>query len=202
MKNHAINLFYNGVTMNRINHCVHVLLLVLFTNTSGTTLAEQNERYIHEEIVVNGNIEEVFKAWTTEEGVKSFFAPECNIELKVDGVYNIYFFPSEEPGKRGAEGMRILALEPNKMFSFSWGAPRLLFPNVKKQRTLVVLRFKDLGDNKTRLILHQTGWGEGEEWDKAFEYFDSAWKDIVFKRLQDRFDNGPINWKDHEGNQN
>jgi len=186
--------------MNRINVYVLALLITLFIIVPKTTIADQDERYIHVEIVVNGNIKDVFKAWTTEEGVESFFAPECKIEPKVDGAYNIYFFPSEEPGKRGAEGMRILALEQNKMFSFSWGAPRLLFPNVKNQRTLVMLRFKALGDNKTKLILHQTGWGEGEEWDKAYEYFDKAWKNVVLKRLQDRFDNGPIKWKDSKAN--
>jgi uncharacterized protein YndB with AHSA1/START domain len=187
--------------MRQLNLSVSVLLVALFIISPSITCADQDERYIHVEIVVNGNIEEVFKAWTTEDGVKSFFAPECNIEPKVDGAYNIYFFPSEEPGKRGAEGMRILALEQNKMFSFSWGAPRLLFPNVKKQRTLVVLRFKDLGDNKTKLILHQTGWGEGKEWDKAYEYFDNAWKNVVLKRLQERFDNGSIKWKEFEDSQ-
>lgn len=188
--------------MNRQNVYLLVWLTFLFIIVPMTSLAVQDERYIHVEIVVNGNIEDVYKAWTTEEGIKSFFAPECKIEPKVDGAYNIYFFPSEEPGKRGAEGMRILALEQNKMFSFSWGAPRLLFPNVKKQRTLVVLRFEDLGDNKTKLILHQTGWGEGEEWDKAYEYFDNAWKNVALKRLQDRFDNGPIKWEDPEVNHN
>ena len=187
--------------MKQLNRYALTLLIILFCIAPRTTIADQDERYILVEIIVNGNIEEVFKAWTTEEGVKSFFAPECDIDLKVDGTYNIYFFPYEEPGKRGAEGIRIFALEPNKMFSFSWGAPRLLFPNVKKQRTLVVLKFEDLGNNKTKLILHQTGWGDGEEWDKAFEYFENAWENVVLKRLQDRFNNGPIKWKEFERNQ-
>lgn len=41
----------------------------------------------------------------------------------------------------------------------------------------------------------ETGWGEGDEWDKAFAYFSSAWQDVVLKRLQYRFEVGPVDWK-------
>ncbi len=39
----------------------------------------------------------------------------------------------------------------------------------------------------------QLGWGEGEQWDKVFDYFTEAW-DIVLGRLQYRFSAGPIDW--------
>lgn len=66
-------------------------------------------RKIYYEITVNGSIEEVWDAWTTKEGIKTFFAPDCNIDYRIDGVYEIFFSPEKEPGLRGAEGMRIKA---------------------------------------------------------------------------------------------
>jgi len=114
------------------------------------------------------------------------------VELKLFGKYEILFNPEAEPGKRGAEGNQIMAVEPHKMFSFTWDAPPHL-PHVRKQRTLVVLKFRELGENKTRLFLCHTGWGDGDEWNRAFDYLSDAW-DIIFERLVIRFERGPIDW--------
>lgn len=172
------------------------LIFILVTIIGGTNMmAQQPERSIYDKIVVPAAIEEVWAAWTTEAGVKSFFAPGCNIDLQVDGSYEIFFDPGAIPGQRGADSMRIMAIEPNKMFSFTWNAP-LSMPNVRKQRTLVVLKFKEMEGGKTELTFFQTGWGDGEEWDAAFKYFTTAWKDVVLPRLQYRFTHGPVNWAD------
>ncbi len=149
-------------------------------------------RSIIKEITIPASIKEVWKAWTTKEGVQTFFAPDCNIKLKIFGMYEIFFAPDADPGKRGAEGNRIMAIEPYKMFSFTWDAPADM-PNVRKQRTLVVLKLKKMEKEKTRLFLCHTGWGDGNEWNKAFDYFSEAW-DVILKRLKIRFEKGPIDW--------
>ncbi len=156
-------------------------------------MPQYQQKAIYSEIEINAGLDEAWAAWTTEEGVKSFFAPECNIELEVEGLYEIFFMPDEEPGRRGADGMRIMALEPKKMFSFTWNAP-LEMPEIRKQRTHVILKFKPLAENKTQLTFIHDGWGDGEEWDKAFDYFTRAWLGIVLPRLIYRFEHGPVDW--------
>jgi uncharacterized protein YndB with AHSA1/START domain len=93
---------------------------------------------------------------------------------------------------KGADNMRILAFQENKMLSFTWNAPPSL-PEVRKQRTVVILRFEREGDNATRVHLHHVGWGEGGEWDKTYDYFSKAWPNVL-ANLQKRFTNGPIDW--------
>jgi hypothetical protein len=39
------------------------------------------------------------------------------------------------------------------------------------------------------------GWGDGGEWDKAYDYFNKAW-DNVLANLQKRFVSGPVDWTD------
>lgn len=152
-------------------------------------------RVISGEVVVDAVPDEVWKAWTTEEGIKSFFAPGCNVELKVGGLYEIFFAPGNPPGERGADGMGLLALEPGRMLSFTWNAP-LHMPNVRRQQTHVVIRLEEEGGGRTRVTLRHDGWGEGDEWDMAFEYFDKAWNDVVLPRLRYRFSVGPVDWAD------
>ena len=151
-------------------------------------------RVLRGEVVVDASLRQVWEAWTTAQGVKSFFAPDCNIELRPDGMYEILFDPDAEPGQRGAEGMRVLALQPFRMLSFTWNAPPSL-PEVRDQRTHVQLRFHAIGTNRTKVTLLQDGWGEGGQWDEAFEYFDRAWNRIVLPRLSFRFTHGPADWK-------
>ena len=59
--------------------------------------------------------------------------------------------------------------------------------------TVVFLRFEEMGPGRTRLVLRHSGWGVGEEWDKAYAYFDRAW-DAVLGNLRYRFAVGPVDW--------
>lgn len=166
--------------------------------TSGGILLAQNQtldRNIYVETVVDAPVPRVFEAFTTEKGLESFFAPECHIDLRVGGLLNIYFFPEAPPGQRGAENMRILNVQQNKMLGFTWNSPNDL-PQIRNQWTHVTLKFFPDGDkgDRTRLVLIHDGWGDGEIWDQAFQYFVRAWKDRILFRLNYRFDHGPVNW--------
>jgi hypothetical protein len=80
------------------------------------------------------------------------------------------------------------------MLSFTWDAPPN-FPEIRKQRTSVVVRLVRLDQNKTRLLFSQSGWGEGEDWNKVRDYFVSAWGDVVLPYLKYSLEIGPIDWK-------
>lgn len=145
------------------------------------------------EIVLNAGIEQVWSTWTTEEGIRSFFAPACKIEPRVGGTYEIYFNPDEQKGSRGAEGTNILSFEPMKFLSFTWNNPPSI-PEIRWQYTVVSLYFEALNDQQTWLKLIHLGWGLGENWQKARDYFDHAWKQVVIPRLVKRLESGPIDW--------
>lgn len=166
----------------------------LITNSRGNNMADQNEKVIYHEVVVNADLSEVYNSWTTKEGLQSFFAPECEIELKLFGPYHIYFSPENPAGTKGAEDEVVISYEKNKMLSFTWGFPPDLLDLRNNQKTIVTLRFKEIGDNQTKVVFTQSGWGEGEDWNKGYQYFDRAWKEIVFPRFVKRFEDGPVVW--------
>jgi uncharacterized protein YndB with AHSA1/START domain len=155
-------------------------------------LAHAAERALDKSVVVNATLDQVWAAWTTREGIVSFFAPDAQIEPRVGGAFHIYMDPGAAPGAKGADDMRFMALQPKKMISFDWNAPPSL-PQARAQRTFVTVRFAPLTDTTTQVTLHHTGWGDGGEWDKAFVYFDRAWG-AVLGNLQKRFDTGPYDW--------
>jgi uncharacterized protein YndB with AHSA1/START domain len=143
-------------------------------------------KVLHKESVIWGPREEVWKCWTTEAGMKSFFASESKIELTPGGCYELYLGPPSAVGERGSEGCKVLGFLPGEILSFDWNAPPK-FPEIRKERTCVVIRFEPAGDDKTRVILDHLGWGEGEKWGAVYAYFDSAW-DFVLAHLKKRFE--------------
>jgi len=150
------------------------------------------DRAITKEVLVSANISRVWEAWTTSSGIQSFFAPEAVVDPKPEGAFHIHINPYAEPGMKGADDMRYLALQKDRMLSFTWNAPPSL-PEARAQRTVVILRFEPLTATDTRVRLTHVGWGTGGEWDKAYDYFDRAWGNVLLN-LQKRFSEGPIDW--------
>ena len=166
--------------------------LVLGLVSSGVGEARAAERAIDKQVEIAASPDQAWAAWTTREGVTSFFAPDAMIELRVGGAYAIYMDPLAAPGLKGADEMRVMAVQPKKMISFDWNAPPHL-AEARKQRTFVIVRLEPLGEKSTRVTLHHTGWGDGGEWDATYAYFDKAWG-FVLANLKKRFDTGPLDW--------
>ena len=154
--------------------------------------ASATERAIDREVLVQAKVDAVWQAWTTSEGIKTFFAPDANVDLRVDGPFEIFINPYAKPGLKGADGMRIIGFQKERMLSFTWNAPPHL-PEARANRTIVILRFEPAGENQTIVTLHHVGWGDGGEWDKAYDYFSKAWP-VVLGNLQKRFTAGPVDW--------
>lgn len=172
-------------------HILRAALLLLFSLAATAWAAE---RAIEKEVIVNATPADVWSAWTTKAGIISFFAPDAVVDAKVGGAFHIYIDPLAEPGKKGADDIRFMALQPKRMLSFDWNAPPSL-PEARAQRSFVVVRLEPRGDAQTRVTLHHSGWGDGGEWDKAYTYFDRAWGNVL-GNLAKRFETGPIDWTD------
>ena len=155
-------------------------------------LSQAAERAIEKEVVVRATLDEAWAAWTTREGIVSFFAPDAVIDPRVGGAFHIHIDPGAQPGAKGADDMRFMALQPKKMLSFDWNAPPHL-PEARAQRTFVVVRFAAVDDKNTKVTLHHTGWGDGGEWDKTYAYFNRAWGGVL-SNLNKRFEQGPQDW--------
>jgi uncharacterized protein YndB with AHSA1/START domain len=166
-------------------------LLVICSACLGNCAAAE-ERAITRQVVVKAPVDAVWNAWTTTDGIKSFFAPDARVEARPDGPFEIYMNPYAPAGMKGADDMRFLAVQERKMISYTWNAPPSL-PEARKQRTVVIVRFAPAGENETQVSLTHLGWGEGGEWDKAYQYFERAWPNVL-ANLQKRFVDGPIDF--------
>jgi uncharacterized protein YndB with AHSA1/START domain len=151
------------------------------------------ERALKFQVDVNAPINAVWQAWTTEAGARSFFAPECKVDPRPGGSYEMYWEFDKPIGQRGSEGMVFLGLQAPHMLSFTWNAPTEM-ADVRSHRTHVAVRLEELKDGKTRVHLREDGWGEGGQWDERIDYFRVAWGKVVLPLLAYRFTEGPVDW--------
>ena len=160
--------------------------------SSGRYVKDQSSKILRKEMIIPASLEEVWNAWTTTEGVRTFFSSEAKVELFVGGPYEIYFDLDAPYGSRGSEDCNVLSYLPMEMLSFEWNAPPE-FGELRGKHTIVVLQLEEVGPGQVKVILSQLGWGKGEDWDKLYGYFDKAWS-WVLGNLKKRFVAGPIDW--------
>ncbi|MDH5265530.1 MAG: SRPBCC domain-containing protein, partial [Betaproteobacteria bacterium] len=73
--------------------------------------AVAQERAIVKISVVAAPLEAVWKAWTTTEGIRTFFAPDARVEPRPGGPFEIYFNPYAKAGLKGGDDMVVLAVQ-------------------------------------------------------------------------------------------
>jgi uncharacterized protein YndB with AHSA1/START domain len=138
--------------------------------------------------------DEVYRAFTTPQGLATFLAPQVRFTLAPGGPFEAYFNPDAPPGLRGGEGCVVKAWTEGKVFSFTWNFPPAI-PSLRNAnaRTDVTVTFAAEKDG-TRVTLTQSGWKDGDDWAAGRKYFERAWG-FVLARLARSFTRGPIDWK-------
>jgi uncharacterized protein YndB with AHSA1/START domain len=63
---------------------------------------------------------EVFRAWTTAEGLSALLDSPVSAELCIGGPLEVYFMEDAPLGSRGSEGCQYLAYLPDELVCFSW----------------------------------------------------------------------------------
>lgn len=154
-------------------------------------------RTLRQEATVAAAPAAVWEAWTTDAGVRTFFAPDSHVELRPGGPYELYFMTDAPAGQRGSEGCTIVEFEPARHLVFTWNFPPTI-PTIRDQHTRVAVDISPAGPASTRVVITQTGWKRGKDWDRGFDYFTAAWA-IVLRRLAHRFAGGPVDWSDPFG---
>jgi uncharacterized protein YndB with AHSA1/START domain len=136
--------------------------------------------------VIAAPLADVWKAWTTAEGIESFFAPKAaKVDPRPGGAFELWFGVNFPEGSRGSEGCLFHSVTPMEQLVIEWNAPPTI-PTIRPLRTLLYLDFKALGADRTELTLRNFGYGQGEEWQKSKAYFDKAWVGVM-DSLQKRF---------------
>jgi uncharacterized protein YndB with AHSA1/START domain len=154
-------------------------------SASATAVAEAPRQLVIE-VEVPAPVPEVWKAFSTSEGLSTWLFPNATVDLRPGGDWLVHF-PGGSTG-----GGTIVSFVPEKEIVIAALAPDK-FPNVRATRTRAVFQFEPRG-NSTVVRLTQTGWQSGEEWTRAYEYL-AAGNAQLLASLHRRFVDGPVDWE-------
>jgi len=138
----------------------------------------EDQLMIRQEVLVPATREELWHAWTTSEGITTFFAPKAHIELKPGGAYELYFLLDNPYGLQGSEDCHVIAFWPMDYITFSWSAPPE-FPDKRKERTRVTVEIDRYDQTQYKVALTHVGFGDDEEWRAVHAYFEKAWRRVL-----------------------
>jgi uncharacterized protein YndB with AHSA1/START domain len=153
-------------------------------SASATPVAEPPRQLVIE-VEVPAPVPEVWKAFSTSEGLSTWLFPNATVDLRPGGDWLVHF-PGGSTG-----GGTIVSFIPEKEIVIAALAPDK-FPRVRAARTHAVFQFEARG-NSTVVRLTQTGWLRGDEWTRAYEYL-AAGNAQLLATLHKRFVDGPTDW--------
>ena len=154
--------------------------------TEPTNAVHEPPKQLVIELEVPAPVSEVWKAFSTSEGLSTWLFPHATVDLKPGGDWLVRF-PGGSTG-----GGTIVSFVPEKELVISALATDK-FPQVRETRTRAVFQFEPRG-NSTVVRLTQTGWKSGDEWTRAYAYL-AAGNAQLLATLHERFVDGPTNWE-------
>ena len=168
-----------------------VLLVAMIAAVGVCSAGDDGDRVLRKEVTIRAPLDDVWHAWTTADGLEPV-SGTSNVELRIGGPYEWFLdLEPDENGLRGGQGSRVLAFLPKEVLAFDWTFPPSV-PSLRAARakTVVVIRFDEPEEGTVRVRFAQLGWGEGEDWDEGFAYFDKAW-DWVLNRMKEHLETTP-----------
>ncbi len=139
-----------------------------------------SDRILRTETVVHAPVADVWKAFTTREGIQSWLVPVAEVDLRLGGTLKTNYNPQAKIGDPGTIVHHILSYEPERMLSTRFDAPETAAAEARlaAQQTWVVYRFEPISEDETRVTATMMGWGEGADWDRSYAFFQkgNAWE--------------------------
>jgi uncharacterized protein YndB with AHSA1/START domain len=150
------------------------------------TKVKEPRKELRFQVVIPAPVEQVWQAFTTSEGLMTWLWQDCVVDLREQGDWLVRY----PGGKTG--GGTILSFKPGREIVMLAMAPEA-FPTVRQERTTAAFGFEAVDGKNTRVSLVQSGWKQGEEWDKAYDYLANG-NAMLLAQLYKRFVDGPISW--------
>lgn len=150
--------------MRRIIPCVFAIVMCSISSRADPIVAEG---------VVNAPVSEVWKAWTTSDGLNSWLAPHADIDLRIGGLMRTNYSADGSLGDAGTIENEIIAFDPERMLAIRVSRAPANFPfkgSIKAMWT--VLYFTAESDGTTHLKIVGLGFTAEAESQQMKQFFE------------------------------
>lgn len=152
--------------------------LLLFT---GISLQDPAERMLElatadqplvSHAVIDAPVADVWKAFTTTEGIKSWMVAEGDFDLRIGGKMRTGYQPGTDLNGPSAIENTVLAFDPERMLTIrNTKAPEKFPFKDAIGKVWTVIYFEPVGESRTKVIIRMIGYQHGEEFAKMKAFF-------------------------------
>jgi uncharacterized protein YndB with AHSA1/START domain len=145
--------------------------------------------------VVNAPLDDVWKAFTTDNGFRRWAVPVTHITLGNDGMMESSYELTSKIGDPDNIKNKIIAYLPEKLIVLQnshvpKGAP---FDPVLIASIRTIITFEPIDATHTRVTEAQVGYGEGAGYDDMYKHFRDG-NAYALHTLAQSFITGPVDW--------
>jgi uncharacterized protein YndB with AHSA1/START domain len=146
-----------------------VLAILMIVTTGSAAVVEP----VVTEGMVNAPIEEVWKAFTTKDGIESWTVTMSEFELRVGATWRTSYNKDSNLNDDGAIHHTILAYDPGRMLAFRTIKPPRGFPFPNEiSKAWTVVYFESAGSGRTKVTTHMLGFEDNAESQKMRAFFE------------------------------
>jgi len=153
-----------------IDHHLHAQV----ANTSYVT--QYGEKVLQLSIVVPANIEETWKLFTTDEGLKKWIAPVAKVDMKIGGSIRTNYDAHKTIDDTSSIKLDIINYIEYEMLTLKVNLNNSFPPEAKNEDKNLqeIIQLVKMDDHKTKIISTMVGWGQGAHWDKVYGFFEKG----------------------------
>ena len=161
-------------------------------NTSYT--APDGMRVLRHELIVDAERQEVWKAFTTSEGWKSWAVPVAFVDFRRGGTIETSYDADAKAGDPANIVHEILSYLPGEMLSMRviQTPPQFPFGELMDEMW-AVFTFEDAGTGKIKVTAAGAGYLDGEGYDTLYGFFEKG-NAMSLRQLQQMLREGPVDW--------
>lgn len=162
--------------MHALVHFVSRALLTLALTCTFNKPAHAERTLVHE-AVIPAPPADVWNAFATSEGLRSWMSPHADIDLRIGGEMRTNYQPEGVIGDKSTIVNQVLAFEPQRMLTIRNTRAPEGFPHADLfQQTWTVIHFDPIEGqpDRTHVRIAGLGWGEGADWDVIYNFFKAG----------------------------
>ena len=152
----------------------YVILCFIATLVFCSVSVAQEPREVFE-VEINAGVDDIWNAFTTAEGLKSWVAPLADIDFKVGGKWRANYNKDGKLGDATTIENTILCYDPKRMLSLkATGFPEgFEFEDAAKE-TWSIFYFIPVSETKTKITIVGLGYNDTEQSKKMRSFFKTA----------------------------
>jgi uncharacterized protein YndB with AHSA1/START domain len=154
-------------------------IIILCTAANSQTLKNTSyinrsgEKVLRLEINLPVDVTTAWKLFTSDEKLKKWIAPAAHIELRSGGYIVTNYDSTKDLSDSSSIKLPLTSFIDNELLVLKVILNDHFPKSVRDEDENLqeIIQFKKIDNNHTKIISSMIGWGTGDDWDKAYNFF-------------------------------